>query len=246
MIVSSKLKSFLEAMDSPIATDLLETDKTEKGDYLDYNSGFLTYLPAKNKDEFEVWRPKLRVRGRPAKIAKNFCKGEYTDQEYEVFYNTLLGFMFDPRNLSVVKGEDIADVYLNHMDTRKQSKMMKSCMTNENGDTSLFEFYQDNPQIVRLLVLWDDTKKGRKAVGRALLWKTENGIYLDRVYGSEPASAFIKMYARSKGWMRYDALQKKIGRVILNHQKEYRRIPYFDTFNGPYYDSDHETSYLRP
>lgn len=246
MIISDGLKKFLEAMDSPVAEDLLTTDNTEKGDYLDYNSGFLTYLPEKNKDVMEVWRPRLRVRGRPAKIAKNFCVEEHTDQEYEQFYNALLGFMFSPKDLSIVRGDEIADVYLNKMDTRKQSKMMKSCMTNEYGDTSMFEFYADNPKSVRLLVLWDEFKGTKRAIGRALLWKTEYGIYLDRVYGSEPAVAFIKMYARSKGWPRYDALTRKIGRVILPHQKEYKRKPYFDTFNGPYYDKDTGTSYLIP
>lgn len=246
MIISDGLTRFLEAMDSPVAEDLLTTEKTEIGNFLDYNSGFLTYLPEKNKEVDEVWRPKYRVRGRPAKIAKNFCVEEHTDQEYEQFYNALLGFMFSAKDLTIERGEAIADVYLNKMDKRKQSKMLKSCMTNEYGDTSMFEFYEDNPQSVRLLVLWGEFRGEKRAIGRALLWKTEHGIYLDRVYGSEPAVAFIKMYARTKGWERYDGLTRKIGRVILPHQKEYKRHPYFDTFNGPYYDDDNKTSYLLP
>lgn len=247
MIVSDGLKRFLEAMDSPIAEDLLTTKKTEKGDYLDYNSGFLTYLPEKNKDEADVWRPRYRVRGRPAKIAKNFCVGEYTDQEYEEFYNTLLGSLFSVKNLTIEKGEDIAEVYLHKMDKRKQSKMLKSCMTNTSGDTSLFEFYRDNPEIVRLLVLWDENSKGEKiAIGRALLWKTENCIYVDRAYGSEPAMAFIKMYVKSKGWAMYGGLTQALGRVIIPHRKEYKRMPYLDTFTGPYYKNNEETAYLLP
>lgn len=239
MQISKNFRELLETLtDDVVAQDLLNSDKTDAGDFLSMKGGFLTYLPTAKLGQVEKnYASKNRVRGRAAKVARKFVTGTYTDREFEIFHNNIISNAFSVENLSIVKGRDIIDVYLNQYDKRKQSKMMKSCMVTASIKDSQFSLYTENPHIVRLLVLWDTFKGEQVAVARGLLWKTEQGIYLDRVYGSEPAAAFMCRYAANKGWKTYSGQNwnaregEKL--TVLFEDTEFEKYssrPYLDTF----------------
>lgn len=242
MNISNRLTRVLESLDCPVSRDLLASDNTEKGDYLGCKGGFLTYLPTKNAEVETPWASKYRVRGKAGKIARTFCTREHSDRDYENFYNGVVGLSFGPENLSIEKGDAIMDIYLNQKDIRKQSRMMGSCMTNNVSDEN-FKLYTENPDKVRLLVMWDTFKGKRVAIGRCLLWKTDQGLYTDRIYGSEPAIAYMRSYIKGKGWKSYGAAGSPLT-VTFEGQKRYRVMPYLDTFRHAMYHSATENSYL--
>ena len=128
-LISDKLRKILLNINNPIADDLLKREEApHTGNYLDHSDGFLTYLPNKNYGVEDVWRPKNRVRGKPARIARHFCSEEHSDRDYELLAYTLNAQVYDHKNLSLIKGKDIHKVYNDFYDQRTQSKMLNSCM----------------------------------------------------------------------------------------------------------------------
>lgn len=77
-------------------------------------------------------------------------------------------FWISSDQIKVLRGEDIRDFYLNGG--------ISSCMAYRNTQDFL-DIYVDNPDVIGLVTI----KSGGKA-GRALLWTTEEGDYLDRIY----------------------------------------------------------------
>ena len=79
-------------------------------------------------------------------------------------------------------------------------------------------------------------------IGRALLWKTDSGLYLDRIYGSEPVQMFMETYAKNKGWMTYNVYADEAMFVNINSDIEYDSLPYLDTFiDNVHYTRDGNT-----
>lgn len=246
MRMSRQLRDILVRVDDEISRDLLTSDKTDAGDYLGIRSGQLTYLPA-GKDDTEPYKSKNRVRGKAARTARKFCTEEHTDAAYEQFHLRLLTRAFDEKNIDILKGDDIRRVYTDLYDRRRQSSMLASCMS--NLDTEHYRLYVENPKYVRMLVLWDTFKGKRVVLGRALMWKTRHGIYIDRIYGSEPAIIFLRNYVDKKGWMRYTDRGRRGMREISTtvdirwkaerDQWGYRKdVPYLDTFRLRLQDDD--------
>jgi hypothetical protein len=201
MRMSRQLQSVLRQIDDEVSRDLLSSDRTEHGDYLGIRSGQITFLP-KGKEVDQPYASRNRVRTKAARAARKFCAQEHSDKAYEQFHLSLLTRAFSIRDLEVVRGETIKGVYTDLYDRRQQSKMLKSCMANLYDEDAYF-LYTDYPQHVRMLVLWDHFKGKKVAIGRALIWKTNHGVYVDRIYGSEPAIVFMRNYVDNKGWMRY-------------------------------------------
>lgn len=248
MHMSRSLKTLLKMIDDEVANDLLTSDNNEAGDYLSMRSGFMTYLPKNRIDVAEKkYNPKLRMRGKPAKIARKFCSQEHSDAAYEAFHNAFVGGNFSIKNLEIVKGDRIFDVYNKEYDRRKQSKRMKSCMVNTSRGPDDFELYIDNPQSVRLLVLWDRFQGKKVAVGRALIWKTDKGIYVDRIYGSDPAERFMKDWIKKKGFLMYEGRWgEDVQRMqVFLKKRTYKYYPYLDTFNSLVYTTRSGQFYIR-
>lgn len=245
MHMSRSLKTLLKQIDDEVANDLLTSDNNEIGDYLSMRSGFMTYLPTNRIDVAEKkYSPRLRVRGKPAKIARKFCSQEHSDTAYEEFHNAFVGGNFSIKDMEIVKGNRIFEIYNKEYDKRSQSRRMRSCMVSEYRTQKDFEFYADNPQTVRLVVLWDRFKGQQVAVARALLWATEDGIYLDRVYGSDPGERFIKAWAKKKGFKTYSNVLESKTRVFIRKRK-YDYFPYLDTFRSIVYTTRSGQHYIR-
>lgn len=232
MRISTALRNILEKIGDDVSLDLLSSERTDQGDYLGVRSGYITYLPA-GKPNDKPYASKNRMRVKPARAARKFCAQEHTDAEYEKFHNSFESRAFSIKNIELLKGDDIITAYNELYDKRRQSHMMNSCMVGVGKHR--FKLYTDNPKHVRLLVLWDRFKGQDVIIARALLWKTEKGIYVDRVYGSDTARPFIERYVDKKGWMRYGSgygQRELVHTGILVRKDDYRggQTPYLDTF----------------
>lgn len=136
---------------------------------------------------------------------------KFTDADIEKFVNdylSTLGVMKDAfSKFDVVSGKKLLHFYkyTNYEDPRHT--LGNSCMGNVPDST--LEMYWSNPEKVKLVILYSDRgsiKEGRyqadKIVGRALLWKTEQGFeFLDRIYTNRDSDVeLFKKFAEFKGW----------------------------------------------
>lgn len=247
MNISPRLTKILKVVYSttknPIAYDILYKGTTEKGDYLDIKGDFLTYVPTSKmelaEEDGDFYRPKYRVRGKPARVLRKFVSVSFPDYQYEFIHNHIKASTFGPRNLSLERGEGIKDVYLKLYDDSVDCRMMQSCMVrdyeSDDFNNARFELYVSNPSSVRLLTFWGDTPKGKRAQGRALLWKTSKGLYLDRIYGSDLAKSFMFEYATKKGWSTSNTPE---GKGYVEVEKAYYPVmPYLDSYRNTVYNT---------
>ena len=97
-----------------------------------------------------------------------------------------------------VSGPDIYTYYnmIPYEKVTGKGQMGKSCMNQK--PEGFFELYINNPEKVKLVVL---EEKG-EMVGRAILWKTDNGFeFLDRIYTYEDKDIdTFKLYADDNGY----------------------------------------------
>lgn len=100
-------------------------------------------------------------------------------------------------------------------------------MRNVGGER--FSIYVDNPEQVKLAIY----TRNNKLEARALIWETDKGKYMDRVYYTKDhlANAFYK-YAENNGWLHRNMKNLPKMEVNLeNNKMDYiRNQPYFDTF----------------
>jgi hypothetical protein len=106
----------------------------------------------------------------------------------------------------VVQGRDIYKFY------RSSNSVMggtlgNSCMI--DASEQYFYIYINNPEKIKMVVLYDGNGeindgeyKSNKIVGRALLWKTDQGdMFMDRIYYTEDSQKdLFKKYADKNGW----------------------------------------------
>lgn len=229
--MSRKLRSMLESINDEISKDLLTSNKTDHGDYLGVRSGFITFLPH-SRDTPNPYASSVRKRGKPSRIARKFVEQSHNDAEYEAFHNAFAAISYSSKNIRIYKGLDIVRVYNEWYDTRRLARGVTSCMTNAN--LSEFALYTTNPHSVRILTLWDTFRGNEVVVARALIWATDKGIYVDRIYGSDVGRKFLQNYVDKKGWLSYHSSSGHYGdehMTVTVKVEETLRFPYLDTFS---------------
>lgn len=173
---------------------------------------------------------------------------EYTDREIEKFVNKFKS-AYDANKIKtskvepirVVKGEDIRFWYLqdNYCQETLAGKgsLGKSCM--RYGKCQKFlDIYVNNPEECSLVIYVGDDNKLR---GRALLWKTDSGLHLDRVYYTADSDTNLiekwvsDNFELSKSWGGKKV--KLTGKS--NADGSYDYYPYMDSFM--YYDMSDKT-----
>lgn len=135
-------------------------------------------------------------------------------------------------NIRIVKGKEITKWYLeSSYNTRHKGTLGNSCMRHEEFQKVL-KFYSKNEDSVRLVIYVNDKNK---LLARSLLWKTNKGIYLDRIYSEDDYQKYflIKM-ADKNGWMNYYKDKSKKMKVVL---KEWKFSKYPDEEDYPYLDT---------
>lgn len=231
----------------------LHSDNTH-ADYVTRRGDMLSYLPTWKPhltSESGEWRREGRQEAKPAKLARKLIAvpegiTPLTDKDFEIFATLIksqsaadLGVA---ERFSLASGYDIKTWYseFRHAGDDEVGTLATSCMRHEYCET-YFDIYTQNPEVVQLLIL---TNAEDKLIGRALVWTTENGVFMDRVYGTETTVSLFHDYAAGRGWYhrRYnthehptswvdsngDACERTI--TIGGLYADFAEYPYMDTF----------------
>lgn len=213
---SKDFERILTEMEHPLAYELFKNRfKPEPITFLDttMDGDFISYLPADKvikqleSNDFDrlVQLMKTRFYGespiykegniltRTGRVFRKLFPSA-TPQEIEKLTNEFKS-KFGQKTWKFLEGFDIVAGYQskNYSFESRSSTLMNSCM---NDQTDLIEYYQNLP--VRLLVL--ENEKGL-IIGRALIWKIEQGYLMDRVYTIHDKDYYLfTNYAKNEGW----------------------------------------------
>ena len=119
-----------------------------------------------------------------------------------------------------------------------------------------FDIYVNNPSVCKMIIM-KDRKDDEKIIGRALLWETNKGKFMDRVYSLEHNNMYdFYQYAEENNYIYTDVYgrYKKNNRyitppeLIVNLYKKNKNIIYkfidlfkrkkdFDINQYPYFDT---------
>lgn len=129
--------------------------------------------------------------------------------------------------IKVVEGDEIVKYYT-YNDISPEGTIGKSCMN--NMDDEFFHLYSENEGIVKMAVLLDEYET---LVARALLWKTNVGWVMDRVYYSSDKYQYqFKDWAKSNNYLTKLEMEDEFGVVRIQLDKsDFEFYPYLDTFN---------------
>lgn len=191
--------------------------------------------------------------GRGIRSILNAVGISFTDRELEEFvnnYKSSFDILKDAfLKFDIVSGNDIAHWYSSSNYESNKSTLGNSCMANVDSD--YFDIYVYNPKVCSLVILYSDKGKlengkwkSNKIRGRALLWKTDEGMVLDRIYTNkdEDVNLFIQFANKNDWWHKkyQDSSDSFIGVKDSQEQKLYLTIeltnsdfdyyPYVDTF----------------
>lgn len=230
-----------------IFADILRATKFKrKGDYFDATyfdivenkPDYISYVPSKKSKsaDFEKARQETRV-GRVLRKLNPDLK----DAEIEEFVNRWRAeyeIYFKKTNVEVVNGRDIS--YWYNVENYKEGSgtLNKSCMRR----SSAVNFYTHFPDRIAMAIL---TKDG-KLLGRALIWKLDNGgIYMDRIYSVTPTiAAQIRRYGLVNKMIMRDNNKKTLTVTLKSNIDYMNKLPFRDTFYYYYYNKKTKTIVL--
>lgn len=181
---------------------------------------------------------------------------EFYGRDVEIFVQLLKATIAPPpddKTLEVISGDDIMRYY--HEDRYDKNHSLgtlgNSCMR-QGAKQRLIQFYAANPHRIKMLILRSPSDKN-KIIGRALLWDTNKGMFMDRVYSDNEQQPKFIQYAERNGYWYCDSQQQgektllKEGAASTNSKAfmvtdltfpEGRgiRLPYMDTLFHAYRD----------
>ena len=149
--------------------------------------------------------------------------------------------------LKYVSGPEIIHYYSCDNYAKQGGTLGGSCM-NSPSKGKYLKLYQNNPETVKMLVLYPEDVRD-KIIGRALVWtltEPEGRMYMDRIYTANDSDQYLFIeYAKSHGYFYkssqsygwdYDIIDGKDGSrgyTVLKAQMkpdvEYEYYPYLDT-----------------
>lgn len=253
MYISDSLYTMLNPIRhrNPVAHAMyyrLYSYESTAGDYFDYvmGKGMISFLPKariarvmESGDYYNIYtvagRQETRV-GRAVRMMFDSVPDlSFTDSEIEQFTNLLRAQDVSlSGEFALVEGEAIRHWYNGRRYAPRQGSLNSSCMRYARTNKYL-GIYVNNPDVVKLLIMTD--KETNKLLGRALVWFTDEGTFMDRVYGSDLTIAAFRNYATEKGWYvqnGYDGWIYNGERVIKTFrielsEWEFDSYPYMDT-----------------
>lgn len=215
----------------------------------------ISFLPAGKEhtvNDNGDWKRENRQTARAGKLARKLIQEEYQrsaelkDTDYELFSNLIKADKINDEDCQVkfieVSGEDIRYRYNeeNHSTVYSTGSMGESCMRYE-GSQSWLDIYVDNPDKISLLVMIDCD---HKTVGRAIVWQTDQGVFMDRVYATDAHQKMFEQYAEDKKWLyKYkhnndqeeyimnSGDQEILTLVVKLSNHDYEEYPYMDTLS---------------
>jgi hypothetical protein len=176
--------------------------------------------------------------------------------ELEDFTNSLKMIqMGEDPSFKVVEGEDIL-YYYHPKNMVKAGDLGNSCMSHDNTQKFL-EFYAKNENVKLFL----KTDEENKTIARALLWKTNKGLYLDRRYAINNDLQLAILKEAQNRFKLYNFFKEKddinfnaqVEVLFINEKNAPKfKYPYMDTFkylviynNKSILHSDREVAFLE-
>ena len=258
LILSENLKNILKNINDSISKKLLFfNDNNDFGypmSYIDIaDEDTITYTSSKkvielihkldNRSIWDVGRNYHRIGRFVSKVT-----GE-DSQQIESFvnrYKSEIKSLNNLDNFDIVSGEKVSNFYSGKFYSKGGGSLNKSCMRHDRCQ-DYFNFYNINPDVVKLVILYENDKKD-KILGRALLWNINNPkkiSLLDRIYTANDSdkNLFTKLAIKNK-W-HYKSSQKFDERYFINldgksveinckiflKNEKYINFPYLDTFH---------------
>ncbi len=227
VIVSENLKKLL----SDVGINKLLTQEMDYIDILDED--YISFLPLDKVDYVlsNNLNPWVDNRNK-IKIGRFFNKFFiFKDEVIEKFVNTYktnykLSIGDFSNIFKIVEGEDIKFWYNQNNYVIGGGSLNSSCMRGVSPDR--FNLYSLNPVVCKLLIM---VSKNNKLLSRALLWQTNNGIYIDRVYCryDKDANMYDK-YIQFHNYMSYNNRYSYRNIKVNIKRKNYGQLPYLDSF----------------
>lgn len=261
LLTSNKLSDIIKSIDDPIAkkfSSLINSDIKTKFNILDVTDSngtlsFITDIQTNNKiqagskpeDLFSDKNNQSTI-GRVVRGILSDNNISFTDYEIEKFVNKFKAAYdlskLEKSKFKVVKGEDIRYWYdqKNYCEETLNGKgsLGKSCMRYKKC-SSYFDIYVNNPEVSMVIYL-DESNKLR---ARSILWQTETGLLLDRIYYTDDSDVeLVKNWANDNLDMSVNLKGKDYRRTIKltgksNSDGSYDEYPYMDQFMY-YYTSE--------
>lgn len=134
-------------------------------------------------------------------------------------------------SFQMVEGEEVRKWYHHSTYAGREGRdgtLNKSCMRHDDSQDYL-DIYTQNPDVVSMIIKLDENGKLQ---GRALLWETDKGPYLDRVYSIRPDIAgAIELWAEmtNEGLLKFSKIGSERLHVQLSRHAMYRAYPYVDS-----------------
>lgn len=254
LFASENIKDIIGRIDDPIAkilSNLFEKDIDTKYNILDTTDtndriSFITNTNATSKVESGINPEELFRKtnsqttiGRVIRSILTDNNISYTDHDIEIFVNKFKSTWDMVENnkknrqpISIVKGEDIRYWYKesNYCKSTLNGKgtLGNSCMKYDKCQKYL-EIYVRNPDQVSMIIYVDDENK---LLSRALLWNTNKGVFLDRIYYTNDSDENL-IYTWAKANCNVLSLSESNLEVKLtgwsNADGSYDYYPYMDT-----------------
>jgi hypothetical protein len=258
--VSKSFRKFLNDSDNRVAYFLMRAIyyqgwdykahrlmiRTDEVNYLTLrDDGTISYLPKGKEHKLTDdgrWARDGRQNGTAGKIIKKIMTPRavklFKEAEFTNFVNQYKAACdAECKEFAIHPNIDIPNIYCMNRE-EGHAGLNDSCM---NGDEEYLEIYTKCPH-VRILTMMN--KEGRLA-GRALLWNTEDGVLMDRVYvAKEHYYDMFVEYAETNGFIRkveYKSYRDKDryvkdGNVFRKAYKiqtptDFCYYPYIDTFS---------------
>jgi hypothetical protein len=141
---------------------------------------------------------------------------------------------------ALVDDKDINKYYLESNSECLSGGLGGSCMRHKEKNEFVSVYANEFKSVVKLLV--KRNKMTDKIIARALLWKTDQGMYLDRIYASDDKIVEEIMEYAKKAYKIKDAYDmKKFNKnftvtIKMDSKFKPKYMPYLDTFESAIYD----------
>jgi len=156
----------------------------------------------------------------------------YTASDVEKFVNKFIGLMEYKQNaldyFRIITGGEIKHWYLSDNYSGQTGQLGQSCMRHKICQ-EFFDIYLDNPNVCQLLIFVD---MNDKLLGRALLWKLEDGSkFMDRIYTTRDSNIdlFVK-WGKENGYTKHYERTSNNNLSVKVEPKDYAQYPFMDTF----------------
>jgi hypothetical protein len=136
-------------------------------------------------------------------------------------------------NIRLVEGEEIRKWYLEDNYTSEKTGTLKNSCMRFRVCQDYFDIYTKNPKKVKLAIKTKMENGVEKLLSRALVWQTDKGIYLDRVYYTHPQDEhlFDNWAKKNLGcFSSYSDTYMLKMMISLDSKVNFDKLPHIDTF----------------